>query len=106
MLKPAVHGVAIGFRPDDRARAERGEVDWVGRAVLLSPPGVLHPPSFNPPSNGLDLVVLQLTQLLDGSALPPASPPLVALPLGDPDSLRSGDELTMLGFGVIGGQAN
>ena len=106
LLDPAAHGVAIGFRPDDRARAERGEVDWVGRAVLLSPPGVLHSPSFNPPSNGLDLVVLQLTHLLDSLPLPPDFPPLVALPLGDPDSLRSGDELTMLGFAVIGGQAN
>ena len=104
LLDPAVHGVAIGFRPDDRARAERGEVDWVGRAVLLTPPGVLHPPSFNPPSDGLDFVALQLTQLLDGSPLPPDFRPLVAMPLGDPDSLRSGDELTMLGFGVIGGQ--
>ena len=107
LLDPAVHGVAVGFRPsltNDRARAERGEVDWVGRAVLLSPPGVLDPPSVNPPSDGLDLVVLQLTQLLDGSPLPSDFRPFVALPLGDPDSLRSGDELTMLGFGVIGGQ--
>ena len=113
MLDPAVHGVAIGFRPSlthDRARAERGEVDWVGRAVLLRPPGVLDPPSFGPPSmarppsDGLDFVALQLTQLLDGSPLPSIFPPFVALPLGDPDLLRSGDELTMLGFGVIGGQ--
>ena len=106
-LDPAVYGVAVGFRPsltNDRARAERGEVDWVGRAVLLSPPGILNPPSFNPPSDGLDLVVLQLTQLLDGSPLPSAFRPFVALPLGDPDSLQSGDELTMMGFGVIGGQ--
>ena len=108
LLDPAVHGVAIGFRPSltrERARAERGEVDWVGRAVLLTPPGVLQPPSFNPPSDGLDFVALQLTQLLDGSPLPPDFRPLIALPLGDPDSLRSGDELTMLGFGVIGGPA-
>ena len=78
LLNPAVHGVAIGFQPNDRARAERGEVDWVGRAMLLDPPGVLDPPMNN---DGLDFVALQLTQQLDGALLPPGAPPLVALPL-------------------------
>ena len=99
-LDPAADGVAIGLRPTDQARAERGEIDWVGRAVLLTPPGVLNPPSTTSP-DGLDLVVLQLTQQLDGSPL--VSLDLVALPLGDADTLDSGDQLTVLGFGVPSG---
>ena len=43
-------------------------------------------------------VVLQLTQKLDDPSLPGLS--LVALPLGEPDNLRAGDELVVLGFGV------
>ena len=72
--KPSEYGVAIGFQPTDRRRAERGEVDWVGRAVLVTPPGVLNPmtPLADPADgvdltrgDGLDLVVLQLVPEVD-----------------------------------------
>ena len=70
VLDPFVHGVAIGFKPLEPERAAKGEIDWVGRATLCESPGVLDPPSPAAP-NGLDLVVLQLTQQLDGSPLAP-----------------------------------
>ena len=93
-LDPYIHGVAIGFQPTDRGRARLGEVDWVGRAKLISPPGALYPVD-----DGLDLVVLQLVQDIDGAPLG-SGLSLVALPLGEPDSLWPGDQLYVLGFGV------
>ena len=69
-LDPRGHGVAIGFRPLEKERAARGDIDWVGRAFLCEAPGVLAPPYAASP-RGLDLVVLQITQQLDGSPLPP-----------------------------------
>jgi hypothetical protein len=103
ILDPSDHGVAIGFQPTDKQRAEAGEVDWVGRAVLLDPPGVFDPPKCKryPKGewDGLDLVILQLTQQLDGEPLA-SLVPLVALPLGDADTLVTRDPLTLLGFGV------
>ena len=70
VLDPLKHGVAIGFKPLEPERAAKGEIDWVDRATLCESPGVLDPPSPAAP-NGLDLVVLQLTQQLDGSPLAP-----------------------------------
>ena len=70
--------------------------------MLLNPPGVLEPTAESPA--GLDLVVLQLTQQLDGSAIPSPSPTeleLVALPLGFADEAElAGKELVLLGFGT------
>ena len=103
ILDPFKHGVMIGFQPTDKQRAEDGEIDWVGRAVLLDPPGLIAPPrtpfSPNAPKDGLDLVIVQLTQQLDGKPLA-SLVPLVALPLGRADTLITRDPLTMLGFGV------
>ena len=94
-----MRGVAIGFQPTDRGAAERGEVEWVGRAMLIDPPGVLDPPRDRDhrtfPVDGLDLVVLQLVQELDGTPLGPGLS-LVALPLGKAANLQ-GDQLEVRG---------
>ena len=75
---PKRHGVAIGFEPLDRERARNGEIDWVGRAFLCDPPGVLDPPleaaDVNARSkvDSLDLVILRLEQRMNGAPLVPA----------------------------------
>ena len=111
-LDPFGHGVAIGFKPLEPARAEHGEIDWVGRAFHCESPGVLDAPSWAAPK-GLDLVVLRLTQEIDGSQLAPGREmpaaldapdnaqrhTLAALQLGDASTLKLGDQLVVLGFG-------
>lgn len=80
VLDPMHDGVAVGFAKED------GTIEWCGRAVLRGR------------SDTIDLVVLQMTAELDGSALP-AAHTLPALRLGDTAALQPGDKLTILGFG-------
>lgn len=51
----------------------------------------------------LDLAVVQLAASLDGSPLP-AMPALSPATLGDPDALRLGDDINVLGFPGVGGE--
>ena len=85
-LDPAKHGVAIGF-----SSGAGRPIEWRGLAALRR--------RSDPPPEGLDLIVLQMTQALDGSPLPEGHV-LDALPLGDAKALKAGDDLTILGFPI------
>ena len=110
-LNPFQHGVAIGFKPleSERAAAARS----TGSAAPSSASRPACSTTRRAPPRGLDLVVLRLTQEIDGSPLAPGREmpaalgapdnaqrhTLAALPLGDASTLTHGDQLVVLGFG-------
>ena len=101
ILDPKFHGVAIGFEPLDDERARRGEIDWVGRAFLCIPPGVLDPPlgaadvHDRSTADSLDLVILHIR------GVDPRLRTIQSFPLGDASLLNyTSEQVLVLGFGM------
>ena len=100
-LDPKLHGVAIGFEPLDGERARHGEIDWVGRAFLCIPPGVLDPPlgaadvHDRSTVDSLDLVILHIR------GVDPRLRTIQSFPLGDASLLNyTSEQVLVLGFGM------